>query len=63
MSPLVEESWEEISDWSFSSGSIFLANCFPNSTLRRRRDGGGARQGAVGGGIAGEEREEGHEGE
>lgn len=33
MSPLVEESWELTAESSCSSGSIFLANCFPSSTL------------------------------
>lgn len=33
MSPLVDESWEVTSELSCSSGSIFLASCFPSSTL------------------------------
>lgn len=36
MSPLVDESWELTSELSCSSGSIFLASCFPSSTLREK---------------------------
>lgn len=34
MSPLVDESWELTDESSCSSGSIFLASCFPSSTLQ-----------------------------
>lgn len=38
MSPLVEESWEVTGLLPSSSGSIFLASCFPSSTLRKGRE-------------------------
>lgn len=34
MSPLVDESWELMVESSCSSSSIFLASCFPSSTLQ-----------------------------
>lgn len=36
MRPLVEESCDVTSAVSFSSASIFLASCFPSSTLAGR---------------------------
>lgn len=38
MSPLVDESWELMDESSCSSGSIFLASCFPSSTLPWKRE-------------------------
>lgn len=35
MRPLVDESWLVIMFGVWSSGSIFLANCLPSSTLKR----------------------------
>lgn len=34
INPLVEASWEATGLESFISGSIALANCLPNSTLK-----------------------------